>query len=395
MESDYLLYLTLALFLSAALTSLADKRLVIDVEKAKFCALLCVFAGVVLGSIGVSSVFRSPVIPLSTLIGIAVLSHGFIRGFRVRHIAVCGVCIVAGCLYLPSTRVPFYDPAGKTLIQDPKLSGRTLRLLDSSEILGAHWEHLWYNDSVMTLFGRKGLSGYDTAMQRSETGIFSLWYSPALRQYIDRTFLLKYGIQSSIAFPDADGILDRDGKLGIVNRARLTFLGADKLLYHQQIRGLPTPQWDSEFGSWSHTLDEASPVNFFRHAEPEQLSLLFSEKASAHTAAMLLQDGERLTVEFDNRTGDYRANLPGRSGLVLIAYNLRAHYDAYVDGRLIEPIAVKNLPFVLLRIPAGGITMELRPRTWPIKTLGCIGVIIGFGYPACRQEVHCSMKLLC
>ncbi len=377
----YILYFALSIATAVSITVLTDRR---EMKSRGFFAVLfgaaaCAYA---LGSL-LSPTTRGGrvVLPVTAMLGLAVLSHGCWRRLSRAHVLLLGALIVAACLYLPMTRVPFYDAR---LDQDsegtpstPDSLTRTMRLIRFDEISRPNGEYLWFNDSVMAMFSRNGVTGYDTALQRNEARLFSCFYSPNLQNYRDRTSWLRYGVQSSIVWPEAEGILTVPDSLGPVNQARLQLLGISSLLWERPIGNLEPPHWDARFRLWDHSFPSSSPVSVLPDAGTPDIATLFSHAADATLADRLLRQRLAAPLYFDDKTGRYRAELPQGTGLIAVTYNLPRFYSAFLNGAAVsaEP---SELPFLFIRkkSPAPAI-LELRPETAGIWIRTLIGLSLG------------------
>src|SRR5579871_1164736 len=235
----YLFYFCLGLAAAVALTRLKED-LIEPIRFRRWWGLLYGVAAVpyaILGVLLLRSFSDRAVFPLAAMAGFATLSHAFCRRFSATHVALLGSCIIAGSLYLPMKRVPFYDPAQSATsraVRADSDGSRVMRLVDSHEISGPRWEMLWYSDSVMSMFSRDGATGYDTALQKNEARLFSAFYSDRLMNYRAVNPYLKHGVQSSIVWPETEGVLSESEdlsrvNLGKVNLARLNILGVRDL----------------------------------------------------------------------------------------------------------------------------------------------------------------------
>ena len=215
-----------------------------------------------------------------------------------------------------------------------------MRLIRFDEISRPNGEYLWFNDSVMAMFSRNGVTGYDTALQRNEARLFSCFYSPNLQNYRDRTSWLRYGVQSSIVWPEAEGILTVPDSLGPVNQARLQLLGISSLLWERPIGNLEPPHWDARFRLWDHSFPSSSPVSVLPDAGTPDIATLFSHAADATLADRLLRQRLAAPLYFDDKTGRYRAELPQGTGLIAVTYNLPRFYSAFLNGAAVsaEPL---------------------------------------------------------
>jgi hypothetical protein len=252
-----------------------------------------------------------------------------------------------------------------------------MRLIGFDQIAQPKGEYLWFNDSVMTLFSRDGATGYDTALQRKEADLFATFYSPNLRRLRSTQPLLRYGVQSSIVWPEAEGVLGAGDRLGKVNLARLQLLGVGHLLWSRRIANLVEPRWDKTFQLWDHSLPSSSPVSLLRDVESGDVARLFSDAADDALADRILGRRQAAAEYISEESGAIRSILPTVSGLVVIAYNLSRFYQPLVNGSP-PPLESTSLPFALLRKttePAA--VMELRPRTRGIWMMMSAGLSLG------------------
>jgi hypothetical protein len=252
-----------------------------------------------------------------------------------------------------------------------------MRLIGLEQISEPKAEFLWYNDSVMSMFSRNGATGYDTALQQREARLFSCFYSPNLQNFrSDNPFLL-YGVQSSIVWPEADGILTGGETLGRLNEARLRLLGVASLLWKRPIGNLPEPRWNTVFQSWEHSLPSSSPVNLLPEVSAADVARLFSRSGDITLADRVLSRHQPAGLRFDEKSGSYRAELPAGSGLVLIAYNVGRFYKPFLND---APAFTESseLPFLAVwkRGPAPAV-LELRPQTTGIWITTLVGLSLG------------------
>jgi hypothetical protein len=365
----YLFYFTLSLAAAVSITVLAHKGM-----KRGMVLTIVFMAASVLYAMG--SV-HGAALPLTEMAGFAVLSHAWWRGFSHAHTVALGACIVAACLYLPITRVPFYEassaPTPGTQIDET----RSVRLIEFEQIRLPKAEYLWYNDSVMAMSSRSGATGYDTALQQREARLFSCFYSRDLRNLRTSNPLLKYGVQSSAVWPEAEGILTGGDTLPRVNEARLRLLGVGHVLWKRRIANLPEPHWDSVLNAWDHALASASAVSFLPDTTASDVDRLFSPSSDAALAERILNRQRTSPIHFDEKRGTYNAILPAGTGLVVITYNLGRFYRPFVDGAA-TTLESSELPFLLIskQTPASA-SLELRPQTTGIWIRIFVGLSVG------------------
>jgi hypothetical protein len=376
----YLLYFAVSLAAASAITSLLRG---FETKRRRFFAMY--FAGLV----GLYAFWSATdlthldriIVPFTAMLGFGVLAHAATRQLSRGHVAALGTCMIAGCLYLPVTRVPFYRAGpDSSVVRQAEISlntTRSMRLIGSGQIAKAQGELLWFNDSVMAMFSRNGLTGYDTALQRREARLFSCFYSPDLETFRSQNPFLHFGVQSSIVWPDADRVLEGGKTLGAINEARLKLLGVDSLLWNERIVNLPAPRWDPEFKSWNHPLPTASTVSLLEGANPADVARLFSGAGDNLLAERILSHRQAANVRFDEGSGNYSAELPTGAGLVMIAYNVGRFYKPFVDGAAVnvEPTA---LPFLFVwKQNSQPSVLELRPQTKAIWITALAGLILG------------------
>ena len=319
------------------------------------------------------------VLPFIGIAGFGTLCHALLRRFTAAHLLALGACIVVPCLYLPVQRVPFYEnPAQVATLPSTSRLFRVMRLIDFEQISHPSAEWLWHNDSVMRMFSRDGMTGYDTALQKNEARMFSCLYSPRLKQLRDSTPLLKYGVQSSIVWPEAEGILTPENLLPRINEARLKLLGVGSLLWKKRIVNLTEPHWDAVFHAWDHLNSGASPVNVLPGTTVRDVAELFSADATETLAARILETGHSAPMDFDDTSGFYRAELPPDTGLLAITCNVGRFYRAYLNGTEIAFLANESLPFLFIdKRESGPAVLELRPQTSGIWVLTAAGIMVG------------------
>lgn len=390
----YIFYLCLGLAVAVAMTLLleespsrASSSLWTNVSRwlKIVCGTVCLAAAMDYGSMTIFPVLATGVRGsqlAAACAGFAVLGVGLLRRFSQGHAIALGTAIVAGALSLPMTRIPFYDPPAQPASipsgASTELAPRVIHLRDISSIRNPPPELLWYNDASMVMFSRNGLTGYDTALQKNEAQLFSLFYSPALQTMRQSSPFLKYGVQSSIVWPDAQGTLS-EGKLGAINAARLRVLGVGHILWSDQIDGLPQARWDPQFSAWDHDLVPASTINLLPDIEPEDIVALFSDHASEETAQRIQARLQPAPVHIED-SGSYRAELPAKSGLVVVALNIGQFYRAYLNDAAIPFYAGHNLPFLLARKSSTQASVfTLRPDTGGIWRTTATGIAIGLG----------------
>lgn len=394
----YLFYFTLSLVTAFSITLLSGAE---KVERWRFFAIAFTVGAGLYAYVSVITLTAHAdrvVLPLTAMLGLLILSHAFFRHFSQRHVIALGACVVAACLYLPMTRVPFYRAEGNRNSASPSATvadlTRSMRLIALDQISQPKGEYLWFNDSVMAMFSRNGATGYDTALQQREANLFSSFYSPNLRYLRSVNPFLKYGVQSSIVWPEADGILTGSETLGGVNEARLRLLGVGSLLWNRRIGNLAEPRWNSVLQSWEHLLPSSSPINLLPDTSAADIARLFSGSADVALADRVLSKHQPAALRFDEKSGSYRAELPAESGLVLIAYNFGRFYKPFLDGAPALAEATE-LPFLLVwkRNPAPAV-LDLRPQTTGIWITTLAGLSLGLLITA-AVKWHCAKSVRC
>jgi hypothetical protein len=314
--------------------------------------------------------------PLAAAVGFVILGLGLRRGFSEQAGVLFAATIVGACLYLPATRVPFYT---RTAVPASAPVGpRTMRLLDLSALADPSWEFLWYNDAPLAMFGMNGVTGYDTALEKSEARLFSVFASPQT-QAIQRTNPdLKFGIASSIAWPDAKGVLTAEGGLTAINEARLRVLGVRDLLWKRPIPGPGEPAWNATFREWQSELADSSPINFLFDPTAVNLASLFQPDASDAAARRILEQMKPVPLRYDEASGAYETSLPGGPGGAVIAFHIGRFYRAYLNGAPVAFDESSNSPLLFVKKPSSNpATLILRPDTGPIWRAAIIGLALG------------------
>jgi hypothetical protein len=383
----YLFYFCIALTVAVAMTTLLERgaaKLPVDRPRRILGASLFWGAAAACASLGVLLVLhgRRGFLLIAAFFGFLILGLGFRRHFSSGHAILLSLSIASACLYLPMTRVPFYDRAEQTdaavTSASPTLDPRVIRLLDLSKMSSFSWELLWYNDASFAMSRRDGLTGYDTALQRNEARLFSVFYSPSLQDTRQSNPYLKYGVRSSIVWPDAQGILDDRNQLSAVNEARLRVLGVGDILWKNRIPGIRQARWDARFLAWDQELTASSAISLLPETEPQEVAALFSNRASENAARRIVRGLQSASVRVDDSSGNYQATLPAQSGLVIIAFNIGKFYRAYLDGIAIPFLDGTDLPVLLVRKsnshPA---VLELRPETGPVWRTAVAGIAVG------------------